>query len=84
MSPNRYISKFYEQSSEWAKLMTINSTAQPADTHGKFAGIFPLMESLTVDQATHTCAALPFCFLTIGVKGTQSRLCFCAPATLTM
>ena len=32
---------FFEQSSEWVKLMTINSTAQPIETHGKLAGIFP-------------------------------------------
>ena len=37
----RYVSRFYEQSSEWAKLMTINSTAQPIETHRKLAGIFP-------------------------------------------
>ena len=41
MSSNRYVSRFYEQSSEWVKLMTINSTAQPIETHGKLAGIFP-------------------------------------------
>ena len=41
MPSNRYISRFYEQSSEWAKLMTINSTAQPIETHRKLAGIFP-------------------------------------------
>ena len=29
MSSNRYISRFYEQSSRWPKLMTINSTSQP-------------------------------------------------------
>ena len=40
MSSNRYVSRFYEQSSEWAKLITINSTAQPIETHGKLAGIF--------------------------------------------
>ena len=34
-SSNRYVSKFYEQSSEWAKLMIIYSTAQPIETHGK-------------------------------------------------
>ena len=41
MSSNRYVSRFYEQSSEWTKLMKINSTAQPIETHGKLAGIFP-------------------------------------------
>ena len=41
MSSNRYVSKFHEQSSEMAKLMTIHSTAQPIETHGKVAGIFP-------------------------------------------
>ena len=39
MSSNRYASKFYKQSSEWAKLMTIYSTAQPIETQGKLAGI---------------------------------------------
>ena len=41
MSSNRYVSRFYEQSSEWPKFMTINSTAQPIETHGKLAGVFP-------------------------------------------
>ena len=41
MSSNRYVSRFYEQSSRWPKLMTINSTAQPIETHGKLAGVFP-------------------------------------------
>ena len=31
MSSNRYVSKLYEQSSEWVKLMTIYSTAQPIE-----------------------------------------------------
>ena len=41
MSSNRYVSRFYEQSSRWPKLMTINSTAQPIETHRKLAGVFP-------------------------------------------
>ena len=51
------------QSSEWAKLMTIYSIAQPIETHRKLAGIFPKMESfIIVDQVTHTarCAAILF------------------------
>ena len=39
MSSNRYVSRFYVQSSEWPKLMTINSTAQPIETHRKLAGV---------------------------------------------
>ena len=41
MSSNRQVSKFYKQSSEWAKLMTSYSTAQPIETHRKLAGLFP-------------------------------------------
>ena len=80
MSSNRYISKFYKQSSEWTKLMTINSTAQPTETHGKLAGIFPYVESFIVDQAAHTLRSAAILFLRDGAKGTQSRLCFCTPA----
>ena len=37
----RYVSKFYKQSLEWAKLTTIYSNAQPIETHRKPAGIIP-------------------------------------------
>ena len=57
------MSKFYEQSSEWAKLMTINSTAQPTETHRKLAGIFPYMESFIVDQAAHMLCSAAIFFL---------------------
>ena len=63
MSSNRYVSRFYEQSSEWPKLMTINSTAQPIETHGKLSGVFPKMKSFILDQATHTLHSAAILFL---------------------
>ena len=56
--------------------MTIYSIAQPIETHGKLAGIFPKMISsrisLIVHQATHTLRSAilfpPFCFWEIGAK----------------
>ena len=41
MSSTDTYSKFYKQSLEWAKLMTINSTAQSTETHKKLSWIFP-------------------------------------------
>ena len=65
-------------------LMTVDSTAQPTETHGKLAGIFPLMKSFIVDQATHTLRSAAILFLRDRGEGTQSTLCFCTPVILTM
>ena len=66
---------FYEQVPEWVKLMTINCTAQPIETHGTLAGI-----SFIVDQATHTLRTTAILFLRDrGEKGLSLDCVFVLP-----